>query len=131
VNRNANILQIENLGIHFDTFEGTARVLDGVSLELEPGDTLGVVGETGCGKSITSKAVLGLLPVPPTTLVSGRILFQGEDLLDKSEKEIGKIRGTRIAMIFQDPMTYLNRYSASKNRWSTSSSATDVSGVNR
>jgi len=108
VTRNANILQIENLGIHFDTFEGIARVLDGVSLELEPGDTLGVVGETGCGKSITSKAVLGLLPVPPTKIVSGRILFQGEDLLDKSEKEIGKIRGTRIAMIFQDPMTYLN-----------------------
>lgn len=108
MNRNATILQIENLGIHFDTFEGTARVLDGVSLELERGDTLGVVGETGCGKSITSKAVLGLLPVPPTKIVSGRILFQGEDLLQKSEKAIGDIRGTRIAMIFQDPMTYLN-----------------------
>jgi peptide/nickel transport system ATP-binding protein len=76
VNPGANILQIENLGIHFDTFEGTARVLDGVSLELAPGDTLGVVGETGCGKSITSKAVLGLLPVPPTKIVSGRILFK-------------------------------------------------------
>ena len=108
MNRDTTILRIENLGIHFDTFEGTARVLDGVSLGLARGDTLGVVGETGCGKSITSKAVLGLLPVPPTKIVSGRILFLGEDLLNKPEKEIEKIRGTRIAMIFQDPMTYLN-----------------------
>ncbi len=105
---NTNILQIEDMVIHFDTFEGTARVLDGICLELQPGDTLGLVGETGCGKSITSKAVLGLLPVPPTRIVSGRILFQGDDLLAKSEKEIECIRGTRIAMIFQDPMTYLN-----------------------
>lgn len=104
----SNILRIEELVIHFDTFEGTAKVLDGVSLELKQGQTLGVVGETGCGKSITSKAVLGLLPIPPARMVSGRILFDGEDLLTKSAKEIENIRGTRIAMIFQDPMTYLN-----------------------
>jgi len=103
-----NILQIEDVVVHFDTFEGTAQVLDGVSLELPRGHTLGVVGETGCGKSITSKAVLDLLPRPPARVVSGRILFDGEDLLTKSETDIEKIRGTRIAMIFQDPMTYLN-----------------------
>jgi len=108
VTENSNILQIEELVIHFDTFEGVAQVLDGVSLDLARGQTLGVVGETGCGKSITSKAVLGLLPVPPARMVSGRIMFDGEDLLTKSGKEIEDIRGTRIAMIFQDPMTYLN-----------------------
>ena len=103
-----NILEIKDLALHFDTFEGTAKVLDGVSLSLGLGDTLGVVGETGCGKSITAKAVLKLLPSPPARIVQGQILFKGEDLLQKSSKEITKVRGTRIAMIFQDPMTYLN-----------------------
>ncbi|RLC07414.1 MAG: peptide ABC transporter ATP-binding protein [Deltaproteobacteria bacterium] len=103
-----NILEIKDLALHFDTFEGTAKVLDGVSLSLERGDTLGVVGETGCGKSITAKAILGLLPTPPARIVGGQILFKGEDLLTKNQKEIGAVRGTRIAMIFQDPMTYLN-----------------------
>ncbi|WP_044348438.1 ABC transporter ATP-binding protein [Dethiosulfatarculus sandiegensis] len=103
-----NILEIKDLALHFDTFEGTAKVLDGVSLSLTHGDTLGVVGETGCGKSITSKAVLGLLPVPPARIPRGEIFFKGDDLLKKSPKEISKVRGTKIAMIFQDPMTYLN-----------------------
>ena len=102
------ILEIDNLALHFDTFEGRAKVLDGVSLSLDRGDTLGVVGETGCGKSITAKSILGLLPSPPARIIGGRILFKGEDLLRKSAKEISHIRGTRVAMIFQDPMTYLN-----------------------
>ena len=103
-----SILEIKDLKIHFDTFEGTAQVLDGCSFELGHGDTLGLVGETGCGKSITAKAILGLLPVPPTRIVSGEIHFHSRDLLAVSEKELEKIRGNQIAMIFQDPMTYLN-----------------------
>lgn len=103
-----SILAVKNLRIHFDTFEGTAKVLDGCSFILGRGDTLGLVGETGCGKSIMAKAILGLLPVPPTRIVSGEIYFHRQDLLAVSEKELEKIRGSRIAIIFQDPMTYLN-----------------------
>lgn len=103
-----NILEIKDLALHFDTFDGTAKVLDGVNLSLGRGDTLGVVGETGCGKSITAKSVLGLLPTPPARIVGGEILFKGEDILTKSAKQVTTVRGTKIAMIFQDPMTYLN-----------------------
>ncbi len=108
MNMESSVLEIRDLKIHFDTFEGRAQVLDGLSLRLGRGDTVGVVGETGCGKSITAKAILGLLPVPPTRIVSGEILFHSQDLLRLSEKETEKIRGNKIAMIFQDPMTYLN-----------------------
>jgi len=107
-NTESSILEVKDLKIHFDTFEGTAKVLDGCSFRLGRGDTLGVVGETGCGKSITAKATLALLPVPPTRIVSGQILFHSRDLLTISEKELEIIRGNQIAMIFQDPMTYLN-----------------------
>jgi oligopeptide/dipeptide ABC transporter ATP-binding protein len=102
------VLEIKDLKIEFGTFEGTSHVLDGIHLTLGRGDTLGLVGETGCGKSITAKAILRLLPVPPARIVSGEILFEGEDLLGKSEEEMKKIRGKRIAMVFQDPMTFLN-----------------------
>lgn len=102
------ILKIKDLKIEFDTFEGTSHVLDGVSFTLEKGDTLGLVGETGCGKSITAKAILRLLPIPPARIPSGEILFEGEDLLKKSEEEMREIRGSKIAMVFQDPMTFLN-----------------------
>jgi oligopeptide/dipeptide ABC transporter ATP-binding protein len=102
------ILEVKDLKIYFNTFEGTARVLDGLSFRLGHGDTLGLVGETGCGKSITAKAILRLLPVPPTRIVSGEIRFHDRELLVLSEKEMEKIRGSQIAMIFQDPMTYLN-----------------------
>jgi oligopeptide/dipeptide ABC transporter ATP-binding protein len=102
------VLEIKDLKIHFNTFEGTAQVLDGCSFKLGRGDTLGLVGETGCGKSITAKAILRLLPVPPTRIVSGEIRFHSRDLLALSEKDMEKIRGSQIAMIFQDPMTYLN-----------------------
>ncbi len=104
----APLLEIKNLKIEFDTFEGISHVLDGIYLTLGRGDTLGLVGETGCGKSITAKAILRLLPIPPARIVSGEILFQGEDLLKKSEEEMKKIRGRRIAMVFQNPMTFLN-----------------------
>lgn len=102
------ILEIKDLQIEFDTFEGISHVLDGIHLSLEQGDTLGLVGETGCGKSITAKAILRLLLTPPAHIVSGEILFQGENLLNKSEEEMKEIRGRQIAMVFQDPMTFLN-----------------------
>jgi len=102
------VLKINDLRIEFDTFEGTSQVLDGIDLTLERGDTMGLVGETGCGKSITAKAILRLLPIPPARIVSGEILFQGEDILKKSEEEMKRVRGKRIAMVFQDPMTFLN-----------------------
>jgi oligopeptide/dipeptide ABC transporter ATP-binding protein len=102
------ILKIKDLRIEFETFEGTSQVLDGIQLTLGRRDTLGLVGETGCGKSITAKAILRLLPIPPARIVSGEILFEGEDLLKKSEEEMKEIRGRRIAMVFQDPMTFLN-----------------------
>ena len=102
------ILEIQELRIEFETFEGTSQVLDGIHLTLGRRDTLGLVGETGCGKSITAKAILRLLPIPPARIVSGEILFEGEDLLKKSEEEMKEIRGRRIAMVFQDPMTFLN-----------------------
>jgi oligopeptide/dipeptide ABC transporter ATP-binding protein len=103
-----HLLEIKDLRIAFDTFEGISHVLDGIHLTLGRGDTLGLVGETGCGKSITAKAILRLLPVPPARIVSGEILFQNEDLLKVSEGEIQNIRGRQIAMVFQDPMTFLN-----------------------
>lgn len=102
------LLSIEDLRIEFETFEGTSRVLDGVSFAMGRGETVGLVGETGCGKSITAKAVLRLLPEPPARIVSGSICFMGEDLLQKPEGEMRQIRGTQIAMVFQNPMTFLN-----------------------
>jgi peptide/nickel transport system ATP-binding protein len=102
------ILEIKDLKIEFDTFEGVSHVLEGIYLTLGRRDTLGLVGETGCGKSITAKAILKLIPIPPARIVSGEILFEGEDLLKKSEEEMKRIRGRQIAMVFQDPMTFLN-----------------------
>ncbi len=102
------LLDIRDLRIEFDTFEGTSRVLDGIDLSLDPGQTLGLVGETGCGKSITAKAILRLLPVPPARYVSGSIRFRDRDLLKASEEEIREVRGKEISMVFQDPMTFLN-----------------------
>jgi oligopeptide/dipeptide ABC transporter ATP-binding protein len=102
------ILEIKNLRVHFDTFEGTAQVLDGVTLHLHKGDTLGLVGETGCGKSITARTILRLLPTPPARIASGEILFEGRNILEMDDTEIQQIRGNQIAMIFQDPTTFLN-----------------------
>ncbi len=102
------ILEVKNLKVHFETFEGTAQVLDGVSFHLDKGDTLGLVGETGCGKSITAKAILQLLPIPPAHIASGEILFEGRNTLEMDDVEIQQIRGNHISMIFQDPVTFLN-----------------------
>ncbi len=101
------LLNIEELVIHIHLYEGRARVINGVSLRIGRGESVALVGETGCGKSITAKTILGLLP-PNAEIVSGRVLFEGEDLLRLPEEELQKIRGRKIAMIFQDPGTALN-----------------------
>ena len=102
------LLSIRDLRLEFDTFDGVYRAIDGVSFDLAAGESLGIVGETGCGKSVTAKSILGLVPSPPARVVSGRILYGGEDLLAAGEVRLRDLRGVEIAMIFQDPMTYLN-----------------------
>lgn len=102
------LLDIQNLHVTFKTDEGLVRAVNGVSLSVSPGETLGVVGESGCGKSVTSLAVMGLIPMPPGKIEQGRILFEGTNLLDLSEKQYRQVRGNRISMIFQEPMTSLN-----------------------
>ncbi len=104
----APILSIQDYRLNFNTFDGTYHALDGVNLSVAKGESLGIVGETGCGKSVTIRNVLGLLPSPPAEVVSGQIMYNGVDLLNASAKQMDYIRGSEIAMIFQDPMTYLN-----------------------
>ena len=102
------LLAVEDLTVEFDTFDGVYKALDGVSFTLGRGESLGIVGETGCGKSVTAKSILGLVPSPPGRTRAGRILFDGDDLLEDGGARVRNIRGVDIAMIFQDPMTYLN-----------------------
>lgn len=102
------LLSVRDFKLHFDTFDGVYQAIDGVSFDLMPGESLGIVGETGCGKSVTAKSIMRLVPMPPGRVVSGSIDFGGEDLLTVSEERMRHIRGIDIAMIFQDPMTYLN-----------------------
>jgi len=102
------ILDVKNLVVEFDTEEGIVKALNGVSFSLKKGEILGIVGETGCGKSVTVYTVLKLLPMPPARVVSGEVIYKGRDLLKLSEEELRKIRGKEIAMIFQEPMTSLN-----------------------
>ena len=102
------LLSVRDLRLEFDTFDGVYRAIDGVSFDLAAGESLGVVGETGCGKSVTAKSILGLVPSPPARIVSGRIHYGGEDLIAAGEARLRALRGVEIAMIFQDPMTYLN-----------------------
>jgi peptide/nickel transport system ATP-binding protein len=102
------VLAIENLETHFFTRDGVTRAVGGVSFEVGPGETLGVVGESGCGKSVTALSILGLLPARIGRIVGGSIRFEGRELVGLDEAEMRKIRGNRIAMIFQEPMTSLN-----------------------
>jgi oligopeptide/dipeptide ABC transporter ATP-binding protein len=102
-----NLLEIRDLRIHFDTEDGVVPALDGVDIQVAAGETVGLVGESGCGKSVTSHAVLGLTP-RNGRVVSGTILFEGVDLLQQGERRLNRIRGKEIAMIFQDPMNALN-----------------------
>jgi len=105
---NAPLLSIQDFSLEFDTFDGVYKAIDHVSFDLVKGESLGIVGETGCGKSVTAKSILGLLPSPPARVRSGRILYDNEDLLQANDSRMRAIRGSDIAMIFQDPMTYLN-----------------------
>ncbi|MBI3453451.1 MAG: ABC transporter ATP-binding protein [Rhodospirillales bacterium] len=104
----APILEIEGLKTHFFTRDGIVRAVDGVSYSVKPGETLAVVGESGCGKSVTALSILRLIPSPPGRVVAGSIRFAGRDLLALSETEMRHIRGNEISMIFQEPMTSLN-----------------------
>ena len=103
-----HLLSVHDLRTYFYTFEGVARAVDGVSFFLNKGEALGIVGESGCGKSVTASSIMRIVPEPPGRIVGGQILFQGEDLVKLSQKQMRKIRGQRIAMIFQEPMTSLN-----------------------
>ena len=102
------LLDIKGLETQFKTPDGIVHAVNGVSFSLKEGETLGVVGESGCGKSVTMLSVLGLIPSPPGKVVAGEAFFMGQDLLKMSKEEIRHVRGAQIAMIFQDPMTSLN-----------------------
>src|SRR5206468_5280616 len=99
------VLEIRDLKTHFFTDDGVVRAVNGVSFKVYPGETLGVVGESGCGKSVTALSVLRLIPSPPGRIVGGQIFYKGQDLLTLSEPEMRRIRGNEISMIFQEPMT--------------------------
>jgi oligopeptide/dipeptide ABC transporter ATP-binding protein len=102
------LLEVVDLKTYFDTDEGTVKAVDGVSFHIDRGETLGVVGESGSGKSVMSLSVMRLIATPPGRIASGQILFNGQDLVKRSERDMRKIRGNEIAMIFQEPMTSLN-----------------------
>jgi oligopeptide/dipeptide ABC transporter ATP-binding protein len=102
------LLEVNDLRTHFFTREGTVRAVDGISFAVEKGKTLGIVGESGCGKSVTALSIMGLIPRPPAKIVSGEVLFEGQDLTTLTEHQLEDVRGREIAMIFQDPMTSLN-----------------------
>lgn len=102
------VLEVENLHVSFTTYGGTVKAVRGVSFELYEGETFAIVGESGCGKSVTSQSIMRLLPKFSATITDGAVRFKGKDLRHLSEKEMRKIRGAEISMIFQDPMTALN-----------------------
>jgi peptide/nickel transport system ATP-binding protein/oligopeptide transport system ATP-binding protein len=102
------LLQVEQLKTYFYTFEGVARAVDDVSFELGKGDVLGIVGESGCGKSVTAQSIMRLIPEPPGRIVNGKILFDGQDIAGLAIEQMRSIRGNRISMIFQEPMSSLN-----------------------
>jgi oligopeptide transport system ATP-binding protein len=107
---NGNLLEVRNLRTYFDTDDGEVKAVDGVAFQLKRGETLGIVGESGSGKSVTNLSIIRLIPEPPGKIVSGEIVFDGTDVLRLKEAEMRRIRGRRIAMIFQDPMTSLNPF---------------------
>jgi len=106
--RDDRLLEIRGLRTVFETDEGTAAAVDGLDLDVPQGKTLGLVGESGCGKSVTALSIMRLVPSPPGRIAAGRIIFEGKDLLTLNESEMRRIRGDDISMIFQEPMTSLN-----------------------
>jgi len=104
----APLLQVKDLEVQFQTIEGTVHAVNGISYNLYTGQTLGIVGESGCWKSVSVLTVMGLIPEPPGKIAGGEVIYHGEDLLKMDKHDIQKIRGREIAMVFQDPMTSLN-----------------------
>jgi oligopeptide/dipeptide ABC transporter ATP-binding protein len=102
------LLEITGYRLAFDGFEGRAQVLDGIDLRVEAGETVGIVGETGCGKSVLARSIARLVDMPPGRVLGGQIRFAGEDVFAMDNRALGRLRGHGVAMIFQDPMTYLN-----------------------
>ncbi|MEK7484078.1 MAG: ABC transporter ATP-binding protein [Planctomycetota bacterium] len=102
------LLEVQNLKTYFKTDEGMAKAVDGISYKLFKGETLGIVGESGCGKSVSAMSILRLIPSPPGKIIDGKIMFEGKDLVSITNTEMRSIRGNRISMIFQEPMTSLN-----------------------
>lgn len=103
-----NLLEVNDLRVSFDVRGGEVQSVRGVSFEVRKGETVAIVGESGCGKSVTAQTIMRLVPMPPGKIIGGSILFRGEELLSKTEKQMQEIRGRDIGMIFQDPMTSLN-----------------------
>ncbi len=108
MSNNTPLIEVENLIVHYETDDGVVEAVNNVSFEIRKGETLGLIGETGAGKTTIALALMRLLPVPPSHVIQGSIRLDGEDLMHKSAKEMRSIRGHRISMIFQDPMTALN-----------------------
>jgi len=102
------LLQIRDLKTYFYLEEGVVKAVDGISYDVQAGETLALVGESGCGKSVSALSILRLIPIPPGRIVSGEILFDGDDIMKLNDDELRKVRGNRIAMVFQEPMTSLN-----------------------
>ena len=110
MSNNGNLLEVRDLRTYFKTEDGLVKAVDGISFNLKRGETLGIVGESGSGKSVTNLSIIRLVPDPPGKIVAGEVVFDGQDLLLLSTESIRRIRGRRIAMIFQDPMTSLNPF---------------------
>ena len=103
-----SLLSVQDLKVNFHGNGKVARAVDGVSFDVRPGETVCLVGESGCGKTVSALTILGLVPIPPGNIAGGKVLFKGKNLLDLGEEEMQKIRGNRIAMVFQEPLTSLN-----------------------
>jgi peptide/nickel transport system ATP-binding protein/oligopeptide transport system ATP-binding protein len=107
-NKDEKLLELIDLKVQFNSIDGLVKAVDGVSFSVKKGETLGIVGESGCGKSVTAQTILRIVPIPPGEITHGQIFFEGVDLLRLSEEKMRKIRGNDISMIFQEPMTSLN-----------------------
>src|SRR5437764_12705238 len=110
MNNNGNLLEVKDLRTYFETEDGTVKAVDGITFKLKRGETLGIVGESGSGKSVANLSIMRLILEPPGKIVSGEIRFNNRDVLKLSAREVRDLRGKKIAMIFQDPMTSLNPF---------------------
>jgi oligopeptide transport system ATP-binding protein len=109
-NTDNTVLNVKDLQTYFKTDDGVVKAVNGVSFELHERETLGLVGESACGKSVTNLSIMKLIPSPPGKIIGGEVIFEGQDILKMDEAKIRKIRGNKISMIFQDPMTSLNPF---------------------